>query len=232
MKAKAGEEDILSQSLWADYQALARGAPNPVGRANLLPYLEQQLLELFASGYEKMPRDPAELLTVTLGDYPDAYRTYLFDLENAASAGRLAAVWGVSRKEAGSTRDHAREAGFLSPTPSQRKRGAKTFREYYPRRDRGHAFAHTMGGEMDINFFPQLAAVNKRFRAGAGVLWNWGPRQGMNWRELEEYASAHPSFCFVRFVYQDAGSIPAQLDYGIFTLPPEPFRFFGNTFRN
>lgn len=222
----------MAESLWNTYEAMARGAPNPVGRANLLPYLEQQLLELFASGYERMPRNPGELLFVTLGDHPAAYRTYLFDLEGAASAGRLAAVWGVSRAEPGSTRDHGREAGFLAPSQAERRNGAKTFREYYPGRDRGHAFAHTMGGEMDINFFPQLAAVNKRFRAGAGTLWNFGPRQGMNWRELEEYAAEHPSFCFVRFIYKDRGWVPAQLDYGIFTLPPEPFRFFGNTFLN
>lgn len=222
----------MARSLWDTYKLIARDAPNPMGRANLIPYLETKLPDVFARAYEAMPRNRGELLSVTLGDYPTAYRTYLFDLEAAASAGRLAAVWGVSRREPGSTRDHDREGGFLSPTPAERKRGAGTFREYYPGRDRGHAFAHTMGGEMDINFFPQLAAVNKRFRNGAGVLWNFGALQGMNWRELEDYAAAHPSFCFVRFEYKDRSWIPSQLDYGVFPLPPEPVRFFGNTFLN
>ena len=222
----------MTGSLWSQYEAIARRAPNPAGRANLVPYLEGKLSELFADAYEGMPRNEGELLQVTLGDHPAAFRTYLFDLESAASAGRLAAVWGVSRKEPGSTRDHEREKDFLSPKPGERKKGAKTFREHYAGRDRGHAFAHTMGGEMDINFFPQLEAVNKRFKRGAGTLWNHGPQQGMNWRELEEYASQHPSFCFVRFVYSDRSCVPSQLEYGVFPLPPQPFRLFGNVFRN
>jgi hypothetical protein len=219
-------------SLWDRYEAIARGAPNPVGEANLVPYLEGELSDLFVGGYQAMPRNPGELLEVTLGDRPTAFRTYLFDLATGSASGRLAAVWGVSRQEPGATRDTERERGFLSPTQSQRQKGAKTFREIYPGRDRGHAFAHTMGGEMDINFFPQLAAVNRRLRAGAGVLWNHGPKQGLNWRELEEYAAAHPSFCFIRFIYTDRDWVPHQLDYGVYPLPPEPFRFFGNAFLN
>ncbi len=223
---------MTSRSLWDSYGAIARAAPNPVGQANLVPYLEAELSDLLATEYQAMPRDPGRLLETTLGDRPAAFRTYLFDLANGSSTGRLAAVWGVSRHEPGASRDVEREKGFLAPTQSERQKGAKTFREYYPGRDRGHAFAHTMGGEMDINFFPQLGAVNRRLRVGAGTLWNHGPKQGLNWRELEEYAAAHPSFCFVRFIYEDRDWVPRQLDYGVYPLPPEPFRFFGNTFLN
>ena len=54
----------------------------------------------------------------------------------------------------------------------------------------------------------------------------------MNWPELKEYASQNPSFCFVPFIYSDRSWIPSQLEYGALPLPPQPFRLFGNTFRN
>lgn len=66
--------------------------------------------------------------------------------------------------------------------------------------DRGHFFAHTIGGRLDINLFPQNIPVNR-----------WG-----KWRQLESYCSRNPgTFCFIRPLYSDKSWIPAELEYGI-----------------
>jgi len=223
----------MDGSLWNEYQRIARSAGHPVTVGIAVAHLEGPLKTLFIDHDARMPANSGQLHTITVGSHPGAFRCYLFDHEaKDTSQGRLAAVWGVSSPTLGASRDHKREKEFLSPTTAERKHGARTFTQVYPGRDRGHAFAHTMGGEMDINFFPQLGSVNTRFRSGVGVHWNVGAQQGMNWRELEEYAAEYPCFCFIRFVYSDNSWVPSRLDYGVIDMPPRSFRFFGNTFSN
>jgi DNA/RNA non-specific endonuclease len=88
----------------------------------------------------------------------------------------------------------------------------------HPGRDRGHFFAHTMGGGTDINLFPQLASVNR----------------GGEWRRMERYAVEHPgTFCFIRPIYAGTSWTPSQLEYGIYKMPPaDAFGFWGNVFPN
>jgi hypothetical protein len=74
-------------------------------------------------------------------------------------------------------------------------------------------FAHTMGGGLDINLFPQAARVNR----------------GGLWRQMENYCARKPgTFCFVRPIYADTSWRPAQIEYGIIKVeagrPPHLWR--------
>ncbi len=84
--------------------------------------------------------------------------------------------------------------------------------------DRGHFFAHTMGGGLDINLFPQAIRVNR----------------GGLWRQMENYCSRNPgTFCFIRPLYTDRSWRPTSLEYGIFkTETGRAPEFWGNTFAN
>lgn len=174
--------------------------------------------------YSGMTRSPTNILAMTFGDSKrrEHFVSYLFDQTSGHPdlAGlsapelkkhthdRVVAVWGTSRPEPARTRDTERMKGFL--------KGA--WSGSYPERDRGHFFAHTMGGALDMNLFPQLSRVN---------------RTGL-WREMETYCAQHPgTFCFIHPIYADHTWQPAQLEYGIYRLPPEPeISFWGHLFTN
>jgi hypothetical protein len=193
-----------------DYVKATRGLPNPLGQAGAFAYLDKVLPPLWIAEY---PAHGGELLTVTLGGKagePGAVNT-LFDLRHKRSRveDRVVAVWGLSRSEPAGTRDTARMAGFL---------GGGAWSQAYPGRDRGHFFAHTMGGGLDINLFPQVASINR----------------GGEWRRMERYAAEHPgTFCFIRPIYRTHHWTPAQLEYGIIKLPPsDAFGVWVNQFPN
>lgn len=188
------------------YRKLAEGLAQPVSREAALARLSADLEELWASAY---PPTGGELLTVTLGGKPgeEGAVSTLFDLQPRGSArdDRVVAVWGVSRREPAGTRDRGRMGGYLSGVWSAT----------YPGRDRGHFFAHTMGGGTDINLFPQLASVNR----------------GGEWRRMERFAAEHPgTFCFIRPIYAGSGWVPSELEYGLYSLPAFVFR--GSRFPN
>jgi hypothetical protein len=198
------------------YRKVANEAPNPSGRDAILAHLNGSLPPLWEADYRTMTASPAELLTVTFrdADHPGSELSVLFDHASAAAGSspdgtedRVVAVWGLSRSEPASTRDKQRMAGFLHGVWS----------DTYPGYDRGHFFAHTMGGGTDINLFPQLARVNR----------------GGEWREMERYAAAHPgTFCFIHPIYTGTSWVPARIKYGLYQMPPEPFKYRGATFTN
>lgn len=192
-----------------DYRKIAQSVAQPVGRTAAIAYLNEILPPIWRDGY---PATGGEILTVTLGGAfgKDGAVSTMFDLQPKGSRteDRVVAVWGLSKAEPADTRDTGRMAGFLKGVWSAA----------YPGRDRGHFFAHTMGGGTDINLFPQIASVNR----------------GGEWREMERYAAAHPgTFSFIRPLYDGSGWTPAALEYGIFKLPPEnACIFWGNVFPN
>ena len=195
------------------YRRIAGHAPNPTGRVAVVDYLNEKLPPLWEGDYRAMTRDSGELVTITFRDKsdPSNFVNTMFDLHSRASSGtedRVVAVWGLSRREPANTRDKERMKGYL--------RGA--WSDAYPGRDRGHFFAHTMGGGVDINLFPQLARTNR----------------GGKWRLLEQYAADHPgTFCFIHPIYDGRSWIPSRLEYGIYqTAPGEAFKFRGETFAN
>jgi hypothetical protein len=191
------------------YYRVLRDVPQPVGRNSATAYLNKVLPPIWASQY---PETSGELLTVTLGGKQGEVGAVstMFDLQRKKSgtADRVVAVWGLSKAEPAKTRDTGRMAGFL--------KGAWSVA--YPGRDRGHFFAHTMGGSTDINLFPQLLSVNR----------------GGEWRRMEQYAADNPgTFCFIRPIYKGSSWTPSELEYGIFKLPPnDPFKFWRNIFPN
>lgn len=104
------------------------------------------------------------------------------------------AVYGRSAAPA-SERDRRRMAGFI-PTPARWSgRG----------RDRGHLVAHAAGGGLDLNLFPQSAAVNRGWSLA-----------GRRWRHLERYAARNPGTpLFVRPLYDGPAWTPAALELGL-----------------
>jgi hypothetical protein len=191
------------------YRKIAAGVPVPVGRASAVAYLNGVLPPIWAAGY---PSGGGQLTTVTLGGEQgeDGAVSTMFDLRSKGSKtdDRVVAVWGLSKAEPADTRDKGRMAAFLKGVWSS----------VYAGRDRGHFFAHTMGGGTDINLFPQLASENR----------------GGEWRRMETYAADNPgTFCFIRPIYGSRSWTPAKLEYGIFKLPPaDAFQFWGNVFPN
>ena len=186
--------------------------------AMIIAYLDENLPILWRVDYLAMPGASSNLVTISFGDEARvmSFCRYLFDHGSTeqtpvqhsvgtTAEDRVAAVWGTSRKTDGRTRDIARMRGFPKGTSSAGY-------------DRGHFFAHTMGGGLDINLFPQAARVN---------------RSGL-WRRMENYCAANPgTFCFVRPIYADTSWRPAQVEYGVIKMEPEKApKFWGHTFDN
>jgi hypothetical protein len=145
--------------------------------------------------YRDLTEWEPEVVEIALGKL-----TYLFDL--AASSGRaprdaddrVVGVWGRAGKP-NAKRDRARQAGFI-PEPARWSEA-----DY----DRGHFVAHSLGGGMDINFFPQAADLNRG-----------SSERGRRWRALERYAaSADDAFIFVRPIYDSSSWTPALLDFWV-----------------
>jgi hypothetical protein len=123
---------------------------------------------------------------------------YLFDHAPAAGTldvpgaeSRVVGVWG--RVGAAATpRDRARQSGFL-PDPARWSAAGY---------DRGHFVAHSLGGGMDINIFPQARHVNR----------GTSP-EGRRWRGIERrLAGRCNALIFVRPIYASPGWIPARVE--------------------
>jgi len=117
---------------------------------------------------------------------------YLFDATvhpaDDEADNRVLGGWGRSLALS-APRDRSRMAGYPSP---QRDNPSAV--------DRGHLIAHSIGGGLDLNLIPQIAAVNRKGR----------------WRKLEAYCAANPgTFLFVHAVYDDLSDHPAELEFGI-----------------
>ena len=125
--------------------------------------------------------------------------TYLFDLQDSETDSRVVAVYGLSRPPAGK-RDTSRQKGFVSTAKDDPNRifGNGLY-------DRGHFMAHSIGGGMDVNFFPQNPPLNR----------GWS-RTGKLYREMEKQVAANPNtFVFARPIYTDNTWVPAFLEYAV-----------------
>lgn len=87
---------------------------------------------------------------------------------------------------------------------SFRKGTNKLFERYGAVYNRGHLIAHSMGGPIDVNLFPQLEHVN----LGRSP-------EGSKYRKMERYITAHPgTFVFSRPIYGDFSECPFAFEYG------------------
>jgi hypothetical protein len=179
-----------------DYELLA--AEHAVTVATWDTFVRSALIDYWVADYEAGTSWRSEILEIKQGEL-----TFLFDagptlLDDRRGDGedRVVAVWGRSTTPM-RRRDRARLAGFL-PNPLFWS-GA--------RRDRGHFVAHTAGGGMDLNLFPQAVGLNRG-----------RTEHGHRWREMERYAARnHGTPLFVRPVYDVGSWTPTELDYAILT---------------
>jgi len=79
---------------------------------------------------------------------------------------------------------------------------------FHTKYDKGHFIAHSIGGGLDINIFPQHRKVNR----------GWSAR-GKVWRAMERYCQRHGGvYCFSRPIYLGRSWHPQALDYGVLKL--------------
>ena len=71
--------------------------------------------------------------------------------------------------------------------------------------DKGHFIAHSLGGGLEINIFPQLRDTNR----------GWSER-GKIFRAMETYCLQHPgTYCFSHPSYLGKSWHPAAIEYGV-----------------
>lgn len=124
--------------------------------------------------------------------------TFLYDQASANGSDvedRLVAAYGWSIANE-TKKDESRMKGFLGGGIDMPGKG---------KFDKGHVLAHSMGGGLDINLFPQRPELN-RGRSEAGRVY----------RRMEKYAATHVgTFVFSRMIYCDHSWVPSSLEYGV-----------------
>jgi len=184
------------------------GDARPDEYEDLAAYLDEELPYRWTEQYRAMIEHEPYILNVH-----DRGFNFLFDLTLAnydkndpnRPDDRVVAAYGRS-KAAESKRDASRIRGF------------GTLRGTRGARDKGHFMAHSIGGSLDINIFPQHPDVNR------------GRGEWKRYREMERYAARHPgTFVFSRPIYLDSGWVPDALEYGILLREP---RFWVERFPN
>jgi hypothetical protein len=114
-------------------------------------------------------------------------------------AERVALVYGLSAVPE-NARDASRMRGFPDPNPSMQAVDASRAKA-----DRGHFVAHTAGGPMDMNLFPQRRDLNR----------GWSS-QGKQYRAMERYLADKPgTFFYHRPIYTDETWVPTELTLAI-----------------
>lgn len=167
--------------------------------------LTAALEDEWVSAYFQMCEHAAHILR-----FLDQGFIFLFDHCSATGGDaedRLVAAYGRSQVQ-----ERRREAIRLRGFPSIEIPGKGTF-------DKGHVFAHSMGGGLDVNLSPQRADLN-RGRS----------EEGKTYRRMEVYAAKYPgTFVFSRLIYADETWVPSSIEYGI--LLPEG-KFWVEQFEN
>ena len=184
----------MRESWRIDYESLAAAHLNRGTRG--ADAFAREVVAQWIDRYRAATSWSPEVVEIALGSL-----VYLFDEAPSqcadgtqASDDRVVGVWGRAAA-APRPRDRARQRGFL---PDSRHRSRTGF-------DRGHFVAHSLGGGMNMNFFPQAADLN-RGRSPAG----------RRWRQLERRAAARPgAMVFVRPVYDSDTWLPRWVDFGV-----------------
>jgi hypothetical protein len=146
-------------------------------------------LDALCRGYIEQQPD-ASLFEITQSNV-----IFVWDME----AERVVLVYGLSAAPR-SIRDASRMRGFPDPNASMQAVDASGALA-----DRGHFVAHTAGGPLDMNLFPQRRDLNRGWSA-----------QGKQYRSMEQYLADHPdTFFYHRPIYADGTWVPAELELAI-----------------
>jgi hypothetical protein len=145
--------------------------------------------------------------TTNILQFNDSGFDYLFDfsseliakgivLDDQAVEDRLVVVFGRSRPRH-IERNRNRMRGFLGPS-------SEVFGIKY---DKGHFIGHAIGGNLEVNLFPQRRDINQ----GLSI-------RGKVFRKMEKYCFENPgTFCFHRPIYCDRSWRPCMIEFGLLT---------------
>jgi hypothetical protein len=168
-----------------------------------ISFLSEELPYQWASLYNKLSPQPANIHRIKISSYE-----YLFDYSselvtlgkargNEMVEDRLVAVHGKTQSAKSKRKDSILHRQPLGPIeyiePHQRARY-----------DRGHFIAHTLGGDLNINIFPQVTEINR----------GWS-NDGKLYRSMERYCQKNPgTYCFSRPFYSGQSGHPFAIEFG------------------
>ena len=186
----------VEKYLSVDYDIYINQHSHPINSRQFLEITNMDLSYRWIEKYQNQCAQAASVLSITL----DAY-TFLWD----ETYERVVVVYGIS-KNVNNKEKHQRE----------KSRIAYYYRNFTKRyqldaaMDTGHFIAHSLGGGLDINLFPQKRSINRGHSA-----------EGALYRQMEIYAMKHPeTFVFSRPVYFDDTWRPFFLEYGVLKTDP------------
>ncbi len=166
--------------------------------------LAEELPHVWRDAYRQMTPHQTNILRF----HSDGFE-YLFDFPSELVAegalggeraveDRLVAVHGRSRPATGKRRDSAIRGMPLGPAQTLAPSGPRGY-------DRGHFIAHSLGGGLDVNLFPQPSALNR----------GW-TEEGKLFRAMERYCQRRPgTYCFSRPMYLGKSAHPAMVEFGV-----------------
>ena len=173
-----------------------------IGGYSIIEILSEKLPNLWSEKYMEMTPTTTNILQFNDGGFE-----YLFDFSSELIAkgivpndqvveDRLVVVFGRSRPRY-IKRDKNRMRGFLGPS-------SEVFGDYY---DKGHFIGHVIGGNLDVNLFPQRRDINQGLST-----------RGKVFRAMEKYCFENPgTFCFHRPIYCDHSWHPCIIEFGLLT---------------
>jgi len=195
---ETGTTDIQA----VDYGALLREAGGARG-ADLVEFMCRELPYACRDAYLATTSRPTEIVRIRYGTFEYVFDDYT-SLEARGAVpysedeeGRLVVALGQSAPS-NRQRDDYRLKEWVGPTE-------RTFGKAW---DKGHYFAHSLGGTVDgleANVFVQRRDLNR----------GWSP-DGKCFMRMEKYCRMRAgTFCFARPVYLDGTARPAFLEFGL-----------------
>ena len=192
----------ISEGL-VDYQSIV-SARTSADLKDVINFLSDELPFVWSDSYKRLTPHQPSIDSIHIEGFE-----YLFDhsselvakgiiKKQEAVENRLVAVHGRSRPTRRKRHDSILRRQPLGPVevvePNHRSRY-----------DRGHFIAHSLGGDLHINVFPQSAEINR----------GWSGR-GKVFRSMERYCSERPgTYFFSRPFYVGLSAHPYMIEYGV-----------------
>ncbi|MGE5340945.1 MAG: hypothetical protein ACM3SY_05620 [Candidatus Omnitrophota bacterium] len=150
--------------------------------------------------YKAFTHRPTDVVIFNYGQFDYIFDTYTYPkdwsptISNPEIARRVVAAFGRSAPPI-ENREVSRIKGWCGPTE-------KVFGKDS---DKGHFIAHSIGGLLDVNLFPQRRDVNR----------GWS-QKGKIFRAMEVYCALNPgTFCFNHPIYKDHTDRPSFIEFGV-----------------